>query len=209
MLLSSGASAIAWDKLSKHENNLIKNIYFKNLNNQQNLSFVLKICSKLGIKKNIIFKVVNNFKPLSFRQQIIYNSDKLRIINDSKSTSFSSSINLLENLDRIFWVLGGLPKKGDKFKFKNKSNISKIYIYGKYKPFFIKFFKNKFKFSKFKDLNQAIKQVSIDINDEDKDKKINLIFSPCAASFDNYKNFEERGRHFNYLINSYKIKNAR
>ena len=38
-------------KLSKHENNLIKNIYFKNLNNQQNLSFVLKICSKLGIKK--------------------------------------------------------------------------------------------------------------------------------------------------------------
>ena len=50
---------------------------------------------------------------------------------------------------------------------------------------------------------------SIDINDEDKDKKINLIFSPCAASFDNYKNFEERGRHFNYLINSYKIKNAR
>ena len=57
-----------------------------------------------------------------------------------KSTSFSSSINLLENLDRIFWVLGGLPKKGDKFKFKNKSNISKIYIYGKYKPFFYKIF---------------------------------------------------------------------
>ena len=75
-------------KLSKHENNLIKNIYFKNLNNQQNLSFVFKICSKLGIKKNIIFKVVNNFKPLSFRQQIIYNSDKLRIINDLNLQAF-------------------------------------------------------------------------------------------------------------------------
>ena len=48
------------------------------------------------IKKSIIFKVVNNFKPLNFRQQIIYDSNKLRIINDSKSTSFSSSINLLE-----------------------------------------------------------------------------------------------------------------
>ena len=118
------------NKLSKHENNLIKNIYFKSLNNQQNLSFVLKICSKLGIKKNIIFKVVNNFKALNFRQQIIYNSEKLRIINDSKSTSFSSSINLLKNLDRIFWILGGLPKKGDKFKFKKKNNISKnLYIW--------------------------------------------------------------------------------
>ena len=75
---------------------IFKNDYFKSLNNQQNLSFVIKICSKLGIKKNIIFKVVNNFKALNFRQQIIYNSKKLRIINDSKSTSFSSSINLLE-----------------------------------------------------------------------------------------------------------------
>ena len=39
--------------------------------------------------------------------------------------------------------------------------------------------------------------------------KINLIFSPCAASFDNFKNFEERGKYFNHLISRYKIKNAR
>ena len=61
----------------------------------------------------------------------------LRIINDSKSTSFSSSINLLKNFNRIFWILGGLPKKGDKFKFQNKNKIRKIYIYGKNKSFFI------------------------------------------------------------------------
>ena len=196
------------NQLLEKDKKLIRNNYFKNLNNQQNLSFILKICFKLHVKKNIIFNVVNNFKALNFRQQTIYDSNTLRIINDSKSTSFSSSINLLDNFTRIFWILGGLPKKGDKFKFKNKKNIKRIYIYGKYKSFFIKFFKNKFKYSQFYDLDQAVKQASIDINNDKKDKKINLLFSPCAASFDRFKNFEERGQYFNYLINHYKIKNA-
>ena len=197
------------NKLSKHDNNLLKNTYFKSLNNQQNLSFVIKICLKLRIKKKIIFKVVNDFKALNFRQQIIYNSKRLRIINDSKSTSFSSSINLLNNFDSIFWILGGLPKKGDKLELKDKNNISKVYIYGRYSSFFAKHFKNKLKYSKFNKLNEAIKQISLDIKKEEKNKKINLIFSPCAASFDNFKNFEERGKYFNYLISHYKIKNVR
>ena len=196
------------NKLSEKDKKLIKNTYFESTNNQQNLSFVLKVCSKLRIRKKIIISVVNNFKALKFRQQIIYDSNILRIINDSKSTSFSSSINLLNNFNRIFWIIGGLPKKGDEFKFKNKKNIKKIYIYGKHKSFFIKFFKNKFKYAEFHDLDQAVKQVSIDINKNKKNKKINLLFSPCAASFDRFKNFEERGEYFNYLINHYKIKNA-
>ena len=197
------------NKLSDYDNNFLKNIYFKSLNNQQNLSFILKICSKLRIKKNIIFKVVNKFKALNFRQQIICDSKRLRVINDSKSTSFSSSISLLENLNSIFWIVGGLPKKGDKLKLKNKKNISKIYVYGRHSTFFTKKFKNKFKYSKFNKLDQAVKQFSLDIKKENKNRKINLIFSPCAASFDNFKNFEERGKYFNTLVKRYKLKNAR
>ena len=197
------------NKLSDYDNNFLKNTYFKSLNNQQNLSFILKICSKLRIKKRIIFKVVNNFKALDFRQQIIHNSKRLRIINDSKSTSFSSSIDLLNNLDKIFWILGGLPKKGDKFKHNKKNNISKIYIFGQHSSFFIRNFKKKFEYLKFRNLEEVIKQIRKDIKKEEKNKKINLLFSPCAASFDNFRNFEERGKYFNHLISRYKIKNAR
>ena len=38
-----------------------------------------------------------------------------KIINDSKSTSYASPIPLLENQNKIFWILGGTAKKGDKF----------------------------------------------------------------------------------------------
>ena len=42
-----------------------------------------------------------------------------------------------------------------------------------------------------KNLNNNIKN--------DKQKKV-ILFSPCAASFDQFKNFEERGKFFNKSI---------
>ena len=69
---------------------------------------------KLSLKK--IINVANKFKQLEFRQQIVYQSEKLIIINDSKSTSLSSTLPLLKSLKNIYWVLGGIAKKGDKFK---------------------------------------------------------------------------------------------
>ena len=82
---------------------------------------------------------VNSFKGLDFRQQIIYKNKLVTIINDSKSTSFSSSINLLKSYNNIYWILGGIAKKGDKFNLNSKycKNI-KSYIFGKDKNFFIK-----------------------------------------------------------------------
>ena len=82
--------------------------------------------------KKIIFKAVNSFNGLNFRQQIILNNNKTRIINDSKSTSLSSSLNLLQSYKNIFWIVGGLAKKGDKFNLPKKyfKNIN-CYIYGR------------------------------------------------------------------------------
>ena len=194
------------DNLNYKDKQYIKNNYFNNRNNQQNLSFIFSICKKLKINKNYIFKVVNNFKGLKFRQEVIYNSKKLKIINDSKSTSFSSSINLLESLNNIFWILGGLPKKGDKLNLIKNKNIKKAYVYGNKKNFFIKNFKKKIIYQKFKDLKSAVEKTIFDIEMKNYNDKVNIIFSPCSASFDNFRNFEERGEFFNYLIRNKKIR---
>jgi UDP-N-acetylmuramoylalanine--D-glutamate ligase len=41
-----------------------------------------------------------------------------------------------------------------------------------------------------------------DIKNDDYQKKV-ILFSPSAASFDSFKNFEERGKYFNKLITKY------
>ena len=95
-----------------------------------------------------------------------------------------------------------MSKQGDKFNLKKKEcNNIKAYIYGKKNNFFVKQLKNKLSYSSFKDLKSAVKQVLLDAHSETLHKTI--LFSPAAASFDSFKNFENRGFYFNKLIRKY------
>ena len=192
-------------KISNKIKKKIKNPYFENKNNLNNLKFVLEVSKKLKLKNQKIFKVVNSFKELNFRQQILYKSKKLLIINNSKSTNFSSSINLLESYKNIYWLVGGRFKKGDNFVLNKKyyKNIN-AYIFGKKKIFFVKNLINKIKYKTFDNIKRALVEIIIDAIKNNL-SPVNIIFSPSAASFDQFSNFEERGKNFNYLVRKLKI----
>tara|TARA_B100001063_G_scaffold187220_1_gene177452 strand:+ start:2386 stop:3690 length:1305 start_codon:yes stop_codon:yes gene_type:complete len=183
----------------------INNNYFLTEANKENLSFVLEISKKLNLKKNLLLKTFKNFKGLNYRQQIIFKNKYLTIINDSKSTSFSSSIGVLKTNENVYWLLGGIHKKGDKFNLSKKycKNI-KAFIYGKNKKFFEKKFKYKIKFEKFYNIKEALKKIIVKVKKENPLEQKTILFSPSAASFDSFKNFEDRGNYFNKLINEYK-----
>ena len=187
-------------------NNLLRNInnkYFFTETNQANLLFVLEMSKKLKLNNNLLIKTVQKFNGLKYRQQIILKRKYLTIVNDSKSTSFSSSIGLLKASDNIYWLIGGVYKKGDKFELPKKyfHNI-KAFIYGKNKKFFNRKLENKIIYENFKSLKDALKHILIIIK---KERFINktILFSPSAASFDDFRNFEDRGLYFNKLVKRY------
>ena len=183
----------------------IKNNYFNNQNNINNLKFILEISKKLKLNKKIIIKTVNLFKGLKYRQQIIFNNKKLQIINDSKSTSFASSINLIQSYKNIYWLVGGKYKKGDKFILDKKYyNNIRAYIYGSKSNFFQNQFKNKIKYKIFNNIKKALLKIIEDSKNDNLSKKT-ILFSPSAASFDQFKNFEERGKYFNSQIKNIKF----
>ena len=190
-------------KVNTKKNNFLKNInnnYFLNEANKANLLFVLEISKKIDIKNNLLIKTVQKFNGLKYRQQIILKRKNLMIINDSKSTSFSSSMGLLKSKKNIYWLLGGIPKKGDQFNLSKKYfNNIKAFIYGKNQKFFNRKLKGKIDFKNFKSLKDALSKILMIIKKEKFKDKI-ILFSPCAASFDNFKNFEDRGLYFNKLI---------
>ena len=185
----------------------IKNPYFLSNSNLENLSFIISLCSRLNLQTNKIINIINNFKGLKYRQEIIHKNSNVTIINDSKATSFSSSANILKSLKRVFWLVGGVNKLGDKFKL-NKKDCKHInaYIFGKNKKFFTKQFKNKVSYCCFENLESAFKQILKDINNKKEYSHKTILFSPSAASFDSFKNFEERGDYFNFLLKKYKVK---
>ncbi len=195
-------------KINKNDNKikkLIFNSYFDNINNLKNLTFILRFAKVYKLNKSKLLKTVNLFKGLDFRQQVIYKNKFVTIVNDSKSTSFSSSVNLLKSYKNIFWILGGLAKKGDKLELPSKyyKNI-KGYIFGKDQSFFKKKLSNKIKSSSHSNLENILKKIAKEIK-LNKNKHSHILFSPSAASFDKFKNFEDRGNYFNYLIKKIKF----
>ncbi len=192
---------------TKLTDNFVKKLKNKNFlsgSNLENLSFVIKLSEILKVRNKNLFDAIKKFKGLKYRQQIIFKNKDLTIINDSKSTSYSSSIEVLKEKKNIYWIIGGVPKKGDKFNLPNKyfKNI-KGYIFGKNQKKFLLDLNKKIELKKFSNLKNAWITIIKDIkNDNLKEKTI--LFSPAAASFDYFKNFEDRGKYFNRLINRYK-----
>ena len=204
--LRSGKFSSKIIKVDTRKNNFLSNInndYFTTETNKENLSFVFEISKKLKLNQYLLEKTIQKFRGLKYRQQIIFKNRNLTIINDSKSTSFSSTVGLLKRKSNIFWLIGGVYKKGDKFILKKKyfKNI-RAFIYGKNKKYFNKSLKGKVKRENFRNLSEALKRVFALIKFQ---KSLNqtILFSPCAASFDSFKNFEERGLYFNNLVKKY------
>ena len=155
----------------------------------------------MNIKK--LIKTLNRFKGLKYRQQTIYENKNLIIINDSKSTSFASSENLLKNLKNVYWILGGIPKKGDILNLsKNHCKNFKTFAFGSnYKSFKLNV-QNKIKIRHLKYLKDVLDEIFSDLRNN-KTKKNVILFSPAGASFDSFKNFEDRGKYFNKLVKKF------
>ena len=167
------------------------------------MSFVYKLAKLLKISEKSFLKSLNSFSGLPHRYEIFLKRKNCVFINDSKATSFQASMYALKNTNNIFWIVGGLPKKKDKFNFKNlKKNIIKTYIIGKNTNFFKRQFQKKLKFIITKNLKNSITQIIKDIKFLNKKQNTDL-FSPASASFDQFLNFEERGDKFKQLSNFY------
>ena len=53
-----------------------------------------------------------------------------------------------------------------------------------------------------KDLKDILNKIFLDIKKKKLKKNI-ILFSPAGASFDNFKNFEDRGLYFNKLVKKF------
>ena len=181
----------------------IRNNYLKSSANEENMNFVYTLSKLLKISNTSFIKSMNTFVGLAHRYEFFLRKKNITFINDSKATSFEASKFALSSSKNIFWILGGISKEKDKIDLKKvKKNIIRSYIIGKNINFFKKKLKNKINFSVTKNLNASIIEVLKDIKLLNTNSNT-VLFSPSAASFDQFKNFEDRGNEFKKLCKFY------
>ena len=192
-------------KISKNkEKHFLKknlNDNFNYLPNLKNFIFVYYLLKTLKIKDNQIFNSLKKFKGLEHRYEIFLKKKNYIFINDSKATSFDATKHALKSNKNIFWIVGGIPKKNDKIILKKlKLNINEAFIIGKNIKYFKSIFKNKIKYTISNNLEKAVKDIfkKLEFNKEN-----TILLSPASASFDQFKNFEDRGNVFKKTVKIY------
>ena len=186
-----------------------KNIYIANIkdltfligkHNIENILVSLACVKQFGVTNDQIKRYLPSFKGLSHRLEIIHKDSKMTIVNDSKSTNLVSCKVALNCFDNIIWIAGGV-RKDDKFSYLNGSlkSIKKAYFIGESADEFVNYFENYFYCKNAKNIKNAL----IDAINFSKSLKEHstILFSPACASYDQFLNYEERGKIFSDEVN--------
>ncbi|MBI3277473.1 MAG: UDP-N-acetylmuramoyl-L-alanine--D-glutamate ligase [Chlamydiae bacterium] len=166
----------------------------KGLHFIENVMFASLAALLCGVSISTIYHAVKNFKGLEHRQEIFDCSEGRKWVNDSKSTSVDAVRSSLDAFDLpIIWIAGGHYKGGD-FTFLKPWILKKVkesHFYGEAAPLLAKYLKGTSPLFLHGPLRDAIEAVRLRAKEGD-----TIIFSPGCSSFDQFKNFEERGRFF-------------
>ena len=148
------------------------------------------------IDRSILTDKLKGFKNLDHRCEIIPNPLDIKIINDSKSTNVESTITALNAFkEDLILILGGVAKKESFEGLTKFHQIKKVFVYGRSMDEILNFLNNDFSCV-------GIEKFEVAVEDAlrfAKNHKINLLFSPGCASFDQFPNFEKRGEEFKNL----------
>ncbi len=191
-------------KSDQFSNFINDNDYLKGKHNLINTSIAISMAKNLDITNDQIKSSIKNFKGLPHRMEPLYVSDGIKIINDSKSTNGESTAAALQSFNNIFWIAGGQPKSdgiGKTKKFLNK--VVQVFLIGESTNFF---YREILKIDKDLPIHNCLTlekatKLALQKATISNLKNYVILLSPCAASFDQFKNFEDRGTKFKEIIN--------
>ena len=151
--------------------------------------------SLLDIKKNVIRKALSDFEAVEHRLEYVDTIDEVIYINDSKATNVNSCWYALESMKtKVVLILGGKDKGNDYSEIEGlvKEKVSAIVCMGKDNEKIKTFFEGKVPvIADTHSVEDAVKECAKLAKPGE-----TVLLSPCCASFDLFKSYEDRGEKF-------------
>ena len=165
--------------------------------NYANALAALAICESLGVDEAVSKDVLRNFSGLEHRTQLIARKDGVSWFNDSKGTNVGATIAAVEGIEGpIILIAGGQGKDQDFSPLRDTvmSKTKQVLLYGE-DAMLIQQALHGVDVRLVTDLKEAVELAARYAQDGD-----NVLLSPACASFDMFKNYQDRGNVFVKLV---------
>ncbi len=145
---------------------------------------------------------LTSYPGLAHRMEQVGRIGKVLFINDSKATNADSTEKALLSWERgIHWILGGKPKEGGIEALASLfPRVAKAYLIGAASDEFAASLSGTVPFERCGTLANAVAAATRDAAASGEAEPV-VLLSPACASYDQFKNFEERGDAFRKLVN--------
>lgn len=163
--------------------------------NYLNMMAAVEASSHLGLDFDKAVNAVKTFKNAPHRLELVAEVDGVKYFNDSKATNVDAVKYALQSFSEpIVWIVGGVDKGNDYKEIEAlvKDKVKALVAMGKDNKKILAFFKGKInKIVDTDNLKDAVKRSSELAKDGDV-----VLLSPACASFDLFRNYEDRGDQF-------------
>lgn len=171
----------------------------KGKHNMINTMAAVLAAKNLGVKEEKIKEGLLTFKNAPHRLEFVEEINGVKFINDSKATNVDSVTYALDSYkEPLIWIAGGTDKGNDYTALDHlvKKHVKALVCLGVDNTKLLDFYKNKLDvIIDTHDIKEAVKE-SFNIG---KPGDI-VLLSPACASFDLFKNYEDRGEKFKAAV---------
>ena len=170
--------------------------------NAQNASAAYAAARIVGLRPDAICDAMRRFPGLAHRQQLAAEIDSVRYVNDSKATNAEAAARALSSYQNIYWIIGGLPKEGGLDAARPFfDRVRHAFLIGQAAAQFQKELSGTIATTMSGTLDVAVSAAHEKAQRERRPGAV-VLLSPACASFDQFANFEERGRAFCRLVSA-------
>jgi UDP-N-acetylmuramoylalanine--D-glutamate ligase len=172
--------------------------HLKGDHNAENIAASYGAAQFLELNSQQIINAIISFPGLDHRLQFVDRYKNIVFFNDSKGTNAESTEKaLLSFTKNIYWIVGGQPKtEGIKSLAPLFNRVKHAFIIGDAQEEFAETIKNLIPYTKAQNLANAFKLATEMALIDDSSQDVIILLSPACASWDQWKDFEERGRAF-------------
>jgi UDP-N-acetylmuramoylalanine--D-glutamate ligase len=171
-----------------------REISIQGRHNVYNAQAAILAAMKVGVGDDDLRRGLATFPPVEHRLERVAVVNGVTYINDSKATNVDSALYALESVPPpVIWIVGGIDKGNDYgvLKALAREKVKLLVCMGVDNAGLVREFSGTCEVADTHSLDEAMAVIATYATPGD-----TVLLSPCCASFDLFKNYEDRGRQF-------------